>query len=81
RPGSYYSYPLSDAQIKENIEDELWWSPFVNESDVTVTVLGKVATLTGSIDSWRERNAAIENAYEGGAYSVIDKMFIDYGTN
>lgn len=81
RPGSYYSYPLSDAQIKENIEDELWWSPFVNESDVTVTVLGKVATLTGTIDSWRERNAAIENAYEGGAYSVIDKLAIDYGTS
>lgn len=81
RPGSYYSYPLSDGQIKENIEDELWWSPFVNESDITVTVLGKVATLTGTIDSWRARNAAIENAYEGGAYSVIDQMAIEYNTN
>ncbi len=80
-PGGYYNFPLTDTQIKQNIEDELWWSPFVNEYQVSVDVTGGVATLTGDIDSWRERNAAIENAYEGGAHTVVDKLMIDTGSS
>lgn len=80
-PSQYYTYPLTDLQIQENIEDELWWSPFVNEFDVAVQVTSGVATLSGEVDSWQEQQAAIENAYEGGAISVVDNLTIDYGMN
>lgn len=76
-PEAYYEAEMSDSQIKENIESELWWSPFVNESDVTVEVDQGVAKLTGVVDSWRERDAAIENAREGGAKSVIDYLVVE----
>lgn len=43
---------LPDAEIKKQIEDALFWSPFVDRHDVTVTVHGGVATLTGTVRSW-----------------------------
>ncbi len=78
-PSQYYTYPLSDLQIKENIENELWWSPFVSEDDLEVEVSRGIATLSGSVDSWMEEQNAIENGYEGGAISVVDNITINYG--
>lgn len=68
----------SDREIKDDIESELFWSPFVGEDEVNVTVDDGVATLTGTVDSWGERNAAWENAIEGGAVKVINKLEVDY---
>ncbi len=64
----------SDAEIKANIEDELWWSPFVDSDEVTVTVDNGAATLTGTVDSWTERGSAMQNAYEGGAVWVDNEL-------
>lgn len=75
-PDNYYSYPMTDTQIRDNIEDELWWSPEVDEFQVEVSVESGVATLTGAVDSWKEKNAAVENAYEGGAEAVVDRLDI-----
>jgi osmotically-inducible protein OsmY len=55
----------------------LFWSPFVDSDDVTVSVEAGVATLTGSVDSLGEYNAARENAFEGGAITVINKLELD----
>jgi len=66
----------TDAAIKEDIEDELWWSPFVDSDDVSVTVDDGTATLTGTVDSYSEFDAARENAYEGGAINVVCDMTI-----
>lgn len=63
-----------DTEIREDIQDELWWSPFVDAEDITVTVEDAVATLTGTVDSWAEFNAASENAYEGGATWVRNQL-------
>lgn len=63
-----------DAEIREDIRDELWWSPFVDAEEVTVTVEDGMATLTGTVDSWSEFNAASENAYEGGATWVRNQL-------
>ncbi len=73
-PDNYYTYSLNDPQIEQNIRDELWWSPFVTEDQVNVEVSNRVATLTGTVDSWDEREAATENAYEGGAFAVINRL-------
>jgi len=76
-------HPLikEDWAIWQDIRDELWWSPFVDSEQITVTVDDGIATLTGQVDTWRERVAAAENAYEGGALSVVNKLEVNYGPN
>ncbi|MFW5810688.1 MAG: BON domain-containing protein [Thermodesulfobacteriota bacterium] len=64
----------SDMEIKEEIESEFFWSPFVDGGDITVTVEDGKATLTGNVDSWSEYSAATENAYEGGATWVRNEL-------
>ncbi|MEZ6097715.1 MAG: BON domain-containing protein [Pirellulaceae bacterium] len=68
----------TDSQIKESIESELWWSPFVDSDEVSVTVDDGVATLTGTVDSSGERHSATENAYEGGATLVDNDLVVNY---
>lgn len=67
---------LSDAEIKSEIRDELWWSPFIDSDAITVTVEDGVATLSGEVNSWSDQRAAIENAFEGGATQVTDELEI-----
>lgn len=67
---------LSDAKIKRDVERQLWWSPFVDSDDITVTVKGGVATLEGAVDSWAEFSAARENAFEGGATWVVNDLSV-----
>jgi osmotically-inducible protein OsmY len=64
----------SDWEIERNIADQLFWSPLVDRNDVTVSVEGGIATLTGAVDSWQEYRAATENAYEGGAHTVLNRL-------
>jgi osmotically-inducible protein OsmY len=76
---SWYDYdPVptyrADREIAEDIRDELWWSPFVDSDDVTVTVDAGTATLSGQVDSWSEWRAASENAWEGGAIWVVNNL-------
>jgi len=42
-----------------------------------VTIEDGVATLTGTVDSWSEYDAATENAYEGGATWVDNDLMIE----
>ncbi len=67
----------NDAEIAEDIEDELWWSPFVDSDEVAVVVEDGTATLTGMVDSWSEYSAATENAYEGGAVWVDNDIIVE----
>ncbi|MBD3676136.1 MAG: BON domain-containing protein [Planctomycetaceae bacterium] len=81
---SYYDYhwdlnttPLeSDKEIRDDIQSELFWSPFVDSDQVTVNVDDGTATLTGTVDSWTERDSASENAYEGGAVFVDNDLLV-----
>jgi osmotically-inducible protein OsmY len=65
-----------DQKIKDNIESELFWSPFVDSDQVTVVVNDGKATLIGQVDSWSEYNAATQNALEGGAVVVDNELTI-----
>jgi len=67
-----------DQEIKTEINDELWWSPFVDSDEITVTVEDGVATLVGTVDSWSEWRAARKNAYEGGAVLVRNRLLVEY---
>lgn len=78
---SWYDYEPSqpatnDTNIKDSIESEMWWSPFVDSDEVNVDVDNGEATLTGSVDSWSEFQSAQENAYEGGATWVDNDLVI-----
>lgn len=66
-----------DWEIEQKIQDQLWWSPFVDAEDIEVTVSDGIATLTGEVDSWYERDVARENAYDGGADSVILELDVN----
>jgi osmotically-inducible protein OsmY len=67
-----------DWEIEGDIESELFWSPFVDADEVTVEVDDGVAVLTGTVDSWAERQAASDNALEGGAYKVRNELDVDH---
>jgi osmotically-inducible protein OsmY len=74
-----YTSAKTDWEIREDVQDELYWSPFVDSDKVTVTVDDGAATLTGVVDTWNERQAASENAYEGGAVAVDNDLSVHYG--
>lgn len=65
---------MTDAEIKEQIESELWWSPFVDSEEITVKVQNGVATLSGRVSSLVERDAAVDNARQGGARWVQNEI-------
>ncbi len=67
-----------DQKIKENIESEFFWSPFVDGGDINISVDDGKATLTGEVDSWSEYDAATQNSLEGGAVAVDNELTISY---
>ncbi|MFO7905483.1 MAG: BON domain-containing protein [Pirellulaceae bacterium] len=75
----YEATAKTDREIKEDIESQLFWSPFVDSDDVTVKVRSGVATLMGTVEDWDEMQAAKENARDGGATSVINKLDVEHG--
>jgi osmotically-inducible protein OsmY len=67
----------TDAEVKDHVERELWWSPFVDRDDVNIAVDDGRVTLAGSVESWSEFNAATEEAYEGGATWVDNDLTVE----
>jgi len=67
-----------DWDIKDEVKGQLFWSPFVDEDQVSVTVDNGIVTLTGTVDTWSERQSAEDNAYEGGAKDVKNKLTVTY---
>jgi len=65
---------VTDIEIEDEIEWQLWWSPFVDEDEVDISVDNREATLTGMVDSIREKRYASINALEGGATKVNNQL-------
>lgn len=70
---------LSDEQIKKNIEDHFFWSPFVHRADIKVTVHGGVATLTGTVGTWIGWGEANKDAHRSGATAVLNQVKVKQG--
>lgn len=68
---------LSDSKIKEEIEEQYFWSLAVDGGDIDVAVNEGVATLSGPVDSWHELKAAVENAFQGGARAVGNELEVE----
>jgi osmotically-inducible protein OsmY len=70
---------LSDEQIKKNIENGFFWSPFVRSDDIKVTVDGGVATLTGTVGTWIGWGEADKDAHKSGATEVLNRVKVKKG--
>ena len=55
-----------DKIIHKDVNDEFWWSPFVDSEEISVQVKNGTVTLHGTVDSWWEQEMAVRNAYERG---------------
>jgi osmotically-inducible protein OsmY len=78
----WYVYPdyittREDREIESSIKSELFWSPFVNEEDVSVEVTAGTAVLEGTVETYAESRAAREQAFEGGAVSVVNNLEVE----
>ena len=73
-----YRQPKTDWEIKESIQDQLWWSPFVNENQINITVDNGRAVLTGAVDTEKEKYYAGIAAFKGGAQSVENDLKVKY---
>lgn len=67
---------LDDSVIRDKIEENLLWSPYVSPVDVDVSVDLGAATLEGEVETWAERRAAVRAALNGGAKQVINKVAV-----
>jgi osmotically-inducible protein OsmY len=74
---SYYS--KRDWELEQDIESQLFWSPFVDAGEVAVSVDDGVATLTGEVETWSERMAAQENAFQAGVKDVRNRILVEFG--
>jgi len=74
-----YATTKTDWEIEQDVEGELFWSPFVDADEVTVEVDDGEATLTGTVDNMSERAAAEKNAYDAGATLVDNDLAVEYG--
>lgn len=72
---------MTDRQLKEAVEHELFWSPFVNADPIRVEVRNGVVTLSGRSENRKEMANAIKNAYDAGARYVRNKLWIDSSLN
>ena len=70
---------MDDAALQSAVRNELWWSPFVDEDEVEITVQGGTVTLRGTVDTFAERRAAQENAFEAGAVIVANELVVEFG--
>jgi osmotically-inducible protein OsmY len=68
---------MSDDQIKKSIKSEYFWSPFIDNSDINITVNDGVATLSGTVGTRIGLGAVEADAYAGGASSIVDHVKLE----
>lgn len=77
-PDAYWPFediPTSlDAKIKDDVESQLFWSPFIDSDQIKVSVNDGRVTLSGFVDDYVERRLATKNAWEGGARGVLNHL-------
>ena len=75
RPADEPKIERSAEEIKADIEDRLYWDATVERGRVKVSLsTDSVATLRGTVDSWSEIRAAVEDATWGGATRVVNAL-------
>jgi osmotically-inducible protein OsmY len=67
----------TDAEIADEIDEEMWWSPWVDTDEIRVDVDNGVATLKGRVETRLEEDKAVEEAFEGGATWVVNEIEVE----
>jgi osmotically-inducible protein OsmY len=67
---------LADSELRRSVHDRLTRSGSVSPGGVRVRVTGGVVALEGSVDTWNQRQAATEIAYEAGARRVLNRLSV-----
>ncbi|MDR4493493.1 MAG: BON domain-containing protein [Nitrospirales bacterium] len=67
----------TDWEIQLDIENQVWWSPFLSGQDIVATVKDGKAILTGSVDHGHQRVIAEQQAYEAGASEVVNRLQVE----
>jgi osmotically-inducible protein OsmY len=66
--------PKSDQAIREDIEQLIDWSPYLDAEEISVEVEEGIAVLTGSVDTKMEYQTLIDKAMEAGARAAKDEI-------
>jgi len=69
----------ADEALAKDVRDELFWNPWITPGDVDVTVDAGTVTLDGTVDSWREKSEAENEAFQAGAKEVINDLTVAGG--
>ncbi|MBC7467254.1 MAG: BON domain-containing protein [Bdellovibrio sp.] len=65
----------SDAEVKQDVINELMWDPSVNSSEVKVIASKGIVTLSGSVPHYIEKRAAEQATQRvGGVRAVADEL-------
>ncbi|WP_223650593.1 BON domain-containing protein [Hymenobacter psoromatis] len=70
------AYPRTDFALAERIRTLYFWSASLHNQDVEVLVENGRATLTGTVDTWLDREQAAFDAYEAGALVVDNDLLL-----
>ena len=63
----------NDAQIQNDVMEELGWDPVLHETKIAVTVKNGIVTLSGQVDSYAKKLAAEKDAGKiSGVLAVAD---------
>jgi osmotically-inducible protein OsmY len=74
--------PKSDSQLQKDVMEELVWDPSVGRAEIGVAVAGGVVTLSGQVDSYPKKSAAIKVAERvGGVRAVADDLIVKLRTS
>jgi len=69
----------SDSDIADAIEEELFWSPYVDSDRINVSVSDGRALLKGQVANRFVGRIAVQNAFEGGAQTVQTQLALNGG--
>ncbi|MFW6303565.1 MAG: BON domain-containing protein [Candidatus Sumerlaeota bacterium] len=69
----------SDWQLRRDIADLLYWSPYVDRDKIEIQVDDGIVTLEGEVETWTERLEAREKALNAGAVVVNNNIEVEYG--
>ena len=66
-----------DNQIKSIIDNKLFWSPYLNASDIDVSVESGFVKLEGTVDSyWKKKRVEEITSMVDGIYSIENKLAV-----
>ena len=69
-----------DHHLKTAVTDELAWTPSVNAEGIGVTVSGGVATLSGHVGTYPEKEEALRAATRvHGVTTTADRILVRHG--